>query len=56
VQAVRRKKKDEPNGDEQSLYSKLIVVTVPYAPPLDELPSPRALLLLDTVPISLPDA
>jgi hypothetical protein len=56
VQAVRRKKQDEPNSDRQSLYSRLVVVTVPYDPPLDELPSPRARLVLATVPFSLPDA
>jgi len=47
---VRRKKQERPNGDRRSLYRKLVVVTVPCDPPLDEQPTPDAVLRLETVP------
>lgn len=49
-----RRKQDQPN-DRQSLYKKLVIVTVPCDPPLDEQPSPSATLLLETVPFPLPN-
>ncbi len=53
---MRRKKQEQPDSDRQSLYARLVVVTVPCDPPLDEQPSPSARLLLETVPFPLPDA
>jgi hypothetical protein len=53
---VRRKKQQEPNGDRQSPYKRLVVVTVPCDPPLEELPSAAASWRLEAVPFPLSDA
>lgn len=52
---MRRKKRERPTSDRQSLYAKLVIVTVPYVPPLDEQPTPSAALQLEIVPFTLPD-